>query len=165
MTIEERMLTLELELRKTKLRLRSVSAAIVLVVLVYAIYAAANAPSTPDEVTARRFVVVDAMGRPRASLEMFPRDDGLGLRGPALTLADEAGSVQAQLLAELDSSQLMLKGVPGGYGMMASARADGSGVSVSGDRSVFPFIEMSVNGDTPRIGIMQDGLGYKWAVP
>lgn len=83
MTTEERIEKLEHDLANTKRRNRWILTAAAVLVLV-GLVTAGNV-RTPDEIKARRFIVVNAQGNPRAMLSMGA--DG----SPALFMLDAQG--------------------------------------------------------------------------
>lgn len=164
MTIEERMLTLEWELRKTKWRLLMVVIGAALVMVVCILVLAAVTALPPGTVKASRFLLVDDAGRIRAALGMWDRQQNGMITGPALTMVDEEGNMQAQLLAEFGNAHLELKGMPTGPGLRAVSDISEASFSLFGTQNNLPHLGVSVYGDEPRIFTTRDGWNYRWVV-
>ncbi len=105
-TLRAELADLRTELGRAHSELRRIRLALLGVVTVFliALAAAASAPRVPDVVRAARFVVVDSLGRDRATLGLAPDTVLLGQHGeaqvipfghPVLTLRNTDGSVGA----------------------------------------------------------------------
>lgn len=106
----------------------------------------ASGPRTQDEVRARSFVVVDAQGKPRATLNMYigqPRlalTDANGItrasvavssRGPAVLLADANKKAVALLSVQLNGPRLDLVGVDETQGASFEVSGQGPGLQLN----------------------------------
>ena len=103
MTLEERLARLERKSRRLTLALSLAGGMLAaLVVLAVAAGMAPAVTSAPETVMARKFLLVDAQGMPRATLSVSEQ-------GPGLWLYDEKGTYRAGLGVNANGTGLMLR--------------------------------------------------------
>lgn len=159
-TVEDRMALLERSVRRTRW---SLAVVVMGLAIVAGIQITRRPPAVPDEVRARRLVIVDDAGRTRVEIAQDPRDSQRRSRSVGLTVFDSTGAERGGLSTYDDGTV--------GYGMdsprgVGAAMGERLSMSVGADGSADVMLLDNLTRAVTRLQSDGDGNGgvqvFKW---